>query len=278
MRDERARATRRWTAFGNGVAPLVVVSLLLLTVMAGALLTGPQVVRLPVAEHSVVPAVPESREIPTPSAPPTATPGASGRFGDSPWLATVMTVLAALILGAGAVAAAWLLYRHRHRLRLARAVSVEQAPAKDERAGGGQAVTAAVRAGLEELDDEDGDPRRTVIACWVRLETAATSAGVERRPDDAPADLVTRLLRSYDVDPNVLQGLAGLYRRARYAPADVDVGMRAQARDLLERLRAELSAALAHSASTDAEHAESAASEPTPSGTHSQGPAGQGTP
>src|SRR4051794_13079515 len=31
-------------------------------------------------------------------------------------------------------------------------------------------MLAAVDAGLAELSDSDGDPRRAVIACWVRLE------------------------------------------------------------------------------------------------------------
>lgn len=89
------------------------------------------------------------------------------------------------------------------------------------------------------------------------------NAGVERRPDDAPADLVARLLRTYDVDPEVLHDLAALYRRARYAPADVDVAMRTQARALLEELRTALAAAPARAASTDAS---ADAGPPTPSG------------
>src|SRR5690606_35295363 len=236
MRDEVARGTtRRWTAPVKGVALPAVVLLLLLSVMVSALLTGPQIVRLPAAERTVIPPVPESREIPT-LQPPTATPSASGRFAESPWLATTMTVIAALILGAGAVAVVWLLVRHRRRLRLRFAFSgpVHQAATEQDEGADDEAVTAAVRAGLEALDDEDGDPRRAVIACWPSLEAAAMNAGVERRPDDAPADLVARLLRTYDVDPEVLHDLAALYRRARYAPADVDVAMRTQARAPLE--------------------------------------------
>lgn len=248
----------------KGVALPAVVLLLLLSVMVSALLTGPQIVRLPAAERTVIPPVPESREIPT-LQPPTATPSASGRFAESPWLATTMTVIAALILGAGAVAVVWLLVRHRRRLRLRFAFSgpVHQAATEQDEGADDEAVTAAVRAGLEALDDEDGDPRRAVIACWPSLEAAAMNAGVERRPDDAPADLVARLLRTYDVDPEVLHDLAALYRRARYAPADVDVAMRTQARALLEELRTALAAAPARAASTDAS---ADAGPPTPSG------------
>ena len=51
-------------------------------------------------------------------------------------------------------------------------------------------VVAALDAGLVELDDADADPRRAVIACWVRLEQAAAAAGTPRAAGDTSTDLV----------------------------------------------------------------------------------------
>src|SRR5512139_1620639 len=54
----------------------------------------------------------------------------------------------------------------------------------------GSEVVAAVEAGLVELDESHGDPRRAVIACWVRLERAAGAAGTPRHPGDTSTELV----------------------------------------------------------------------------------------
>jgi hypothetical protein len=106
-------------------------------------------------------------------------------------------------------------------------------------------LVAALDAGLEELSDTDRDPRRAVIACWVRLEQAAAAAGTPRHPGDSPTDLVGRLLREQNVDAQVLAALLEVYRQARYATHTVDDQMRRQARSALERLRADLGAGVA---------------------------------
>ncbi|WP_328465245.1 DUF4129 domain-containing protein [Actinoplanes sp. NBC_00393] len=104
-------------------------------------------------------------------------------------------------------------------------------------------LVAALDAGLEELSDTDRDPRRAVIACWVRLEDAAAAAGTPRHPGDSPTDLVGRLLAEQRVDAGVLAALLEVYREARYATHTVDDQMRLQARSALERLRADLGSA-----------------------------------
>ncbi|MDI6098396.1 DUF4129 domain-containing protein [Actinoplanes sp. NEAU-A12] len=104
-------------------------------------------------------------------------------------------------------------------------------------------LVAALDAGLEELSDTDRDPRRAVIACWVRLEDAAAAAGTPRHPGDSPTDYVGRLLAEQQVDAGVLAALLEVYREARYATHTVDDQMRQQARSALERLRADLGAA-----------------------------------
>jgi hypothetical protein len=101
-------------------------------------------------------------------------------------------------------------------------------------------VVAALEAGLLDLDDADVDPRKAVIACWVRLEQAASAVGVPREPGDTSTDLVVRVLGQYSASAGVLTSFADVYRLARYATHQVDTDMRDHARDALRRLRAEL--------------------------------------
>jgi len=101
-------------------------------------------------------------------------------------------------------------------------------------------VRAAVDEGLSDLDIADTDPRRAVIACWVRLEKAAAAAGTEREIGDTSTDLVQRVLADHAVSAPVLAGLAAIYREARFATHVVDDAMRDQARAALRQLRDEL--------------------------------------
>lgn len=101
-------------------------------------------------------------------------------------------------------------------------------------------LLAAVDAGLADLSDTDSDPRRAVIACWLRLEEAAAVAGTPRHASDTATDLVVRLLRSHQVSEPVLAGLAEVYLLARFTTHTVDTRMRDQARTALHRMRTEL--------------------------------------
>jgi len=102
-------------------------------------------------------------------------------------------------------------------------------------------VRAALDEGLADLDEEDSDPRRVVIACWVRLEEAAAAAGTPREVGDTSTELVGRLLATARVSEGVLAAFAAVYREARFATHPVDAGMRDQARAALRQLRDELS-------------------------------------
>jgi len=132
----------------------------------------------------------------------------------------------------------WMALRHRFGVRrdTLRVAGVElPQPSTQER------VRAAVDEGLSDLDDLDADPRRAVIACWVRLEAAAAAAGTAREPGDTSTELVQRLLESHAVSGRVLDDFAAVYREARFATHTVDVAMRDQARAALRQLRDELS-------------------------------------
>lgn len=102
-----------------------------------------------------------------------------------------------------------------------------------------QEVRDAVRAGLADID-AGGDARRAVIACWLRLERVAAQAGTARLAADTPTDLVTRLLAGHRVNQLALDRLAGAYRRARYAPAEVDDDLLVTAQRALREIDAQL--------------------------------------
>jgi len=156
------------------------------------------------------------------------------------WLAPVATVLctATVLVAVGLVV--WTLTRDALARRRRGAVDYRTRPAPPPRTA--DQVVAAVDAGLDDLSDTDGDPRRAVIACWLRLEQAAAAAGTPKRVGDSPTDLVSRLLQTHEVSADVLAALAEVYREARYATHTVDERMRTQARSALQRIRAELTA------------------------------------
>jgi hypothetical protein len=100
-------------------------------------------------------------------------------------------------------------------------------------------VRDAVRAGLADLD-AGGDPRRAVIACWLRLERAAAAAGTARLAADTPTDLVRRLLAAHRVSDEALGRLADAYRLARYAPAEISGELLSTAERALRDVDAQL--------------------------------------
>ncbi|GAB3798942.1 hypothetical protein GCM10027605_11450 [Micromonospora zhanjiangensis] len=195
-----------------------------------------------------------------PSAGPAAAPPPPDDGGLPQWLGTAAAVLVAVL---GVVVVVLVLRRVTRDVLRRRTRALTPV----DRAGPGttEEVVAALDAGLVELSDTDTDPRTAVIACWVRLEQAAASAGVPRRVGDTPTDLVTRLLRGAGgpddaadpdatvrtagapasagpvvVSADVLAAFAHVYREARYATHTVDQAMRDEARAALRRLRAEL--------------------------------------
>jgi hypothetical protein len=154
-----------------------------------------------------------------------------------PWFGTVTTVLCVTLVVVTVVALVWIFLRDRLAERTAPLPRESTPPTPAEIR---QQVRAAVDAGLEDLADDDGDPRRAVIACWVRLEEAAAAAGTPREPGDTSTDLVRRLLAAHLVDGSVLGGFAEVYRIARFATHAVDEDMRTRARSALYRLRDDL--------------------------------------
>jgi hypothetical protein len=173
----------------------------------------------------------------TASPPPSASPTETTVPAWLSWVVTAVCLAAFVIV---IVMLLWILVRDR-LVQRRRALAVD--PGRLPTAGETERhVRAAVDVGLADLDDADADPRRAVIACWLRLETAAAQAGTVREIGDTSTDLVARLLADHMVSADVLDGLAAVYREARFATHTVDEAMRDQARSALRQLRDELMA------------------------------------
>jgi hypothetical protein len=223
--------------------PLLAVGILLGVAAAAASLSQPRLTRLPPPEGGGSP--PPLPSFAPRSLDPDDFSGGAGGTSVIPEAVTrvLMWLCLALVIAIAALVV-WFMVRDSIKIRLG-ALPVEQGqealrPAKEQ-------VVAAVDAGLSDLSDTDRDPRRAVIACWVRLEQAAAAAGTPRQVGDTSTDLVVRLLSEQRVDRRVLDAFAAIYRAARYATHDVDEGMRAQAISALRQLRAELTAPMSSS-------------------------------
>jgi hypothetical protein len=222
------------------IGPLLAVGALLAAVAVTASLATPQITSVP-ALHNNDGGANDIAGGPTgsPVVPSNAPRQVQHTVDLPPWLAGLLSGLCLLIVLAVVVLVLWFLLRNVGGGR--RRIEAEE-PAPPVAASRRSEVIAAVDAGLFDLDDNDTDPRRAVIACWVRLEVAAAAAGTPRQPGDAPADLVLWLLAAHQVSAGVLLPLADVYRLARYATHTVDSGMRDTARAALRQLRAELAA------------------------------------
>jgi len=105
------------------------------------------------------------------------------------------------------------------------------------------------------LDDlrRETDPRRAVIAAYARLERALSAHGLPRRRAETQQEYVARILDDLDVDRRSVRRLTDLFTRAKFSQHDVDVGMKEEAIDTLERVRDELRAAEARRAELQTE-------------------------
>jgi hypothetical protein len=160
-----------------------------------------------------------------------------------PWVNVILTVVCVIALAVLAALLVWVVMRDTIQAR-GRPIEVDEGPAKPA-VPRAEEVAAALDAGLADLSDADTDPRRAVIACWVRLERAAAAAGTPRHPSDVPADYVLRLLAAHRISRPVLDRFASVYRYARYSTGPVDEGMRSIAVSALGQLRAELTVEVA---------------------------------
>jgi hypothetical protein len=124
------------------------------------------------------------------------------------WLAAAVVVA---LLAAGAVLAWWMLRPRR-------------------RPGG--LPLARMRAVLDDAIDDvlgEADPRRAVIAAWVRLERVLARHGLPRRDAEAPFEYAARAGTELGAQAAWLEQLAGLFEWARFSTHDVTPAMRDEA-------------------------------------------------
>jgi hypothetical protein len=140
------------------------------------------------------------------------------------------TAIAALTagIGAGVVGFAGLAIVRARRRREA-----EVAPRATVAEGARDAAAAAAIP---------ADPRAAVLAAYARMETALASAGLARRPSDAPRQYLARLEAGLGGGRAPAARLTELFERARFSPHPVGEDLREEAIGALETLRMELEA------------------------------------
>lgn len=209
-----------------------VLALLALVVLAAAWGSAwtvqPVIFDVPTPEVSAprMSAPPPGLELPPPA------PGPS-----TPWLPTVLVVVAALVL-------AVLLVLFVRRLRDRRGEpkgdpvgfdSIEPGIDARNRAIDVPALVDAVDVALARLDAA-GTPTDAVVAAWVSLEEAAAQHGWERHPFETSTEFTTRLLGVSPAPPAQTAVLRGLYQQARFTAHPITAGQVAEARSALEAI------------------------------------------
>ncbi|MBN1172488.1 MAG: DUF4129 domain-containing protein [Micromonosporaceae bacterium] len=221
-------------------APLLAVCGLLVAAWLAAALASPQINNVPIPPL-VAAASPEAEPSATVESSPMSSPAEDDATAvDSPdERAGLIAVVALFVVLSICGIVGWIMVRRRVAAAGPEPVVVTRrdAPRKARRAS---TVVEAVEAGLSDLSDTDADPRKAVIACWVRLERVAAAVGAPKHLGDSPTDLVVRLLHGHSVSGEALEDLAVVYREARFATDEIDESMRAEAVAALRQIRAEL--------------------------------------
>jgi hypothetical protein len=155
---------------------------------------------------------------------PAARPIADAGGGGNPWQ------VVAFAAGAIAVAGAFGYGAWRTVPRRRRGLAPRRPPLADP--------AAAVDDALAALDRET-DPRRAIIAAYVRMERALDRAGLGRREPEAPREYLARVAGALRGDARAARRLTALYEEARFSVHPMDEGMRAEAVEALRALRAE---------------------------------------
>lgn len=151
-------------------------------------------------------------------------------------------VVAALAAGIALAAVLWFAIRALRRL-LADSGTRPLGPALEAAAlvpevepAQSRALSEQIGLALGDLEGAD-DPRRAIMACWLHLEAAAATSGIERLPTETSGEFVRKVLGGLDGASIALDRLHGLYLQARFSTVPVGDAERDAARDALERLR-----------------------------------------
>jgi hypothetical protein len=135
------------------------------------------------------------------------------------------------VLGAGGIAfAAFVIAERRRRRRLPKDWAVAEV------------LSDVLDETLDDLRAEP-DPRRAVIAAYVRMERSLAAHGIPRRRFEAPHEYLHRVLSEVSGGRLAATRLTTLFERARFSPHEVDESMKASAIEAIESLQADLAAA-----------------------------------
>ena len=110
------------------------------------------------------------------------------------------------------------------------------APVPEAESAQSRALSAQIGLALGDLEGAD-DPRSAIMACWLHLEAAAATSGIERLLTETSGEFVRKVLGGHDGASIALDRLHRLYLRARFSAVPVGDAERDAARDALERLR-----------------------------------------
>ncbi len=227
MREQGAREVRVPSPPGGPFPWLVGAGALTLVILAAAASSGPVPVASTPPPGSASSVLLDSPTITTTTAVPVSNASQAPNVNQLPDLPPVV-VLAVKLLVLGLVAwGAYLLartiWRHfpRWHTRVVPTASIEALPSLPE----DLVETADARLRLL----YEGSPRNAIVACWVDLEEAATSAGLPRSPAETSAEFTVRVLRTWDVAPDAMGRLAELYREARHSRHQLTEQHRAEA-------------------------------------------------
>jgi hypothetical protein len=94
---------------------------------------------------------------------------------------------------------------------------------------------------LDDLEHET-DPRRAVIAAWIRMERGLAAAGLPRHAAEAPFEYAARVLERASVQPASVSRLADLFEQAKFSQHTIDERMRQAAVEAVTAIREELAA------------------------------------
>lgn len=216
----------RWRVDGRAVA--AVGALLLVLVIAAVAARGADWTSHGAsAWHAPRPANPIVLPTPTATATPTPTDSSSS-LPPSQVSGRVMLAILALL----ACALFVLLTRSLVRLR----ALVRRPPAAAPLAPLGD-KTLAEAADRALVEVEQPDAREAVVRAWLLLGAAAADAGLPAEPSETATEYARRIASAFAVPTPELHRLAELYREARFSTHPVAETQRAEARELLQRLR-----------------------------------------
>jgi hypothetical protein len=107
--------------------------------------------------------------------------------------------------------------------------------------GAQESVSLALDESLDDLRTEP-DLRKAIIAAYARMERALASAGLARRPAEAPVEYLERALLELDASTDAVRRLTELFEWAKFSHHEPEPSMRDEAISALVAVRDELRA------------------------------------